>query len=279
MDHGFVNGYFLSIKIWYPNFVALKAKKTKSAIWIRLPELQTEFCDHSILARIGKKLGELVKTDVCTSETLRERYAIICVEVPIGVPVQKYISIGHHKQPFNYKCSTILCARCGVLGHTIQICPKKHIAPMTQNDTMEMQVDPIHPTTKDADDKDGTCQIVSFAKKNKQHTKHNYVQRRGHLEAESNQIAPKNLSSNQMTPKSGINVNFFHVDPSNFLETKTLKYRKTSKASTSSTQENNQVLKNYSDQQIQRATATSRQTSSHINNDVTSKGVISNTQI
>ncbi|XP_049414794.1 uncharacterized protein LOC125877589 [Solanum stenotomum] len=74
----FVNGFVLSIKRWHPNFVASEAKETKSAIWIRLPELPTEFYDHSILARIGKKLGKLVKTDVCTSEALRGRYARMC---------------------------------------------------------------------------------------------------------------------------------------------------------------------------------------------------------
>ncbi|KAK4728132.1 hypothetical protein R3W88_021120 [Solanum pinnatisectum] len=68
--HWFINGYFLSVKRWHPNFVAYEAMETYYAIWIRLLELPTEFYDHSILAKVGKKLGKLVKTDVCTSVTL-----------------------------------------------------------------------------------------------------------------------------------------------------------------------------------------------------------------
>ncbi|KAK4727359.1 hypothetical protein R3W88_032276 [Solanum pinnatisectum] len=60
----FVNGFFLSIKKWHPNFVAYEVDETISAIWIRLPELPTKYYDHKILAKIGTKIGRLVKTDV-----------------------------------------------------------------------------------------------------------------------------------------------------------------------------------------------------------------------
>lgn len=98
--------FFLSVKSWHPNFVASEAKETSSAIWVRQPELPTEFYDHQILAKVGKKLGKLVKTDVCTSATLRGRYARICVEVPIGIPVKKQVTIGNHKQQLVYKVKT-----------------------------------------------------------------------------------------------------------------------------------------------------------------------------
>ncbi|KAK6791468.1 hypothetical protein RDI58_010549 [Solanum bulbocastanum] len=46
----FINGLFLSIKRWQPNFVASSAKETYSAIWLRLPELPTEYYALKILA-------------------------------------------------------------------------------------------------------------------------------------------------------------------------------------------------------------------------------------
>ncbi|KAG5610660.1 hypothetical protein H5410_021941 [Solanum commersonii] len=75
---------FLSIKCWQPNFVASIAKETYSTIWLRLPELPTKYYARKILATIGNKMGQLVKTDICTLSTLRGHYARICVEVPIG---------------------------------------------------------------------------------------------------------------------------------------------------------------------------------------------------
>ncbi|KAK6802686.1 hypothetical protein RDI58_000469 [Solanum bulbocastanum] len=113
--------------------------ETKSAIWIRLPELPTEFYDHSILARIGKKLGKLVKTDVCTSKALSGRYARICIEVPIGVPVKKSIRIGHHNQ-LAYEGYNILCLKCGVLGHTGNLCSHKPTTKETNKNQMEMDL-------------------------------------------------------------------------------------------------------------------------------------------
>lgn len=67
----FVNGAFLSVQKWHPNFVASKAIENFNAIWVRLPKLPTEYYDHSILSRIGSKLAKLVKIDICTSATLR----------------------------------------------------------------------------------------------------------------------------------------------------------------------------------------------------------------
>lgn len=42
----FVNKFFLSVKNWHPNFVALEAKETSSKIWVHLLELPTKFYDH-----------------------------------------------------------------------------------------------------------------------------------------------------------------------------------------------------------------------------------------
>lgn len=79
----------------------------------------------SNLRRSREKLGKLVKTDVCTSATLQDRYAHICMEIPLGVPVKKFITIGSHKQQIIYERENIPCATCGVLGHTTQTCPSK----------------------------------------------------------------------------------------------------------------------------------------------------------
>lgn len=45
----FANGFFLSVKKWHPNLVASEADETVSTVWIRLPELPTEYYDHKIL--------------------------------------------------------------------------------------------------------------------------------------------------------------------------------------------------------------------------------------
>ncbi|XP_075080585.1 uncharacterized protein LOC142166070 [Nicotiana tabacum] len=119
----FINGFFLSVQKWVPNFVATNAYQNYTAVWIRLPQLLTEFYDGIILTKIGNCNGKLLKVDACTSATLRGRYARLCVELPLDQPVQNFIMIGHHKQPILYEGEGFLCKVYGRLGHSSRICP------------------------------------------------------------------------------------------------------------------------------------------------------------
>ncbi|KAG5608965.1 hypothetical protein H5410_020246, partial [Solanum commersonii] len=129
-----------------------------------------EFYDHLVLTKIGQKLGKLVKTDVCTSEALRGRYARICVEVHIGIPVRKKIAIGQHLQPLVYEGSNILCSACGVLGHKILTCPVRpgeasHPSrnEYTKPDSREMG----NNTSENTTSKEAGWQIVTFSREQK----------------------------------------------------------------------------------------------------------------
>ncbi|XP_019234876.1 PREDICTED: uncharacterized protein At4g02000-like [Nicotiana attenuata] len=119
----FILNHFLSVRKWEPKFIASSTQLIYSAIWVRLPELPTEFYDVEILQRVGSKLGHLLKIDTCTSATTRGRYARICIEVPLERPLKTYINIGNHRQDLLYEGINILCTSCDHLGHTIQSCP------------------------------------------------------------------------------------------------------------------------------------------------------------
>ncbi|XP_047252150.1 uncharacterized protein LOC107841639 [Capsicum annuum] len=162
----FINGAFLSVRKWHPNVAASEANETVSAIWIRLPELPTEYYDHSILTKIGSKLGKLVKTDICTSTTLRGRYARICIEVPMGVPVKKHIYIGSLKQFIVYEGADILCTNCGMIGHTLGMCHNRCTIPATMlpeetTDTTPQTQTPHNECSKE------DWQVVNFKKRTK----------------------------------------------------------------------------------------------------------------
>ncbi|XP_019253786.1 PREDICTED: uncharacterized protein LOC109232468 [Nicotiana attenuata] len=120
----FIFGAFLSVQRWEPNFVPSRAIQTLTAIWVRLPELPIEFYDDKILAKVGNKIGRLLKVDTCTSAALRGRYARICVELPLNKQVKSFVWIGSHKQQILYECEKLLCLNCGYLGHSSSKCLK-----------------------------------------------------------------------------------------------------------------------------------------------------------
>lgn len=165
----FTNGAFLSVRKWHPNFVASTTTETYSAIRSRLPELLTEY-DHLILSKIDTKLGKLVKTDLCTSATLRGRYVRICIEVPLDTPVKNHIYIGSLNQQLIYEGADILCIICGMLRHTQTSCLLKNGTNMQTPNTDTVPLPAKHVISK-KDILKEDWQVVTFKKINKPHKK------------------------------------------------------------------------------------------------------------
>ncbi|XP_070042758.1 uncharacterized protein [Nicotiana tomentosiformis] len=155
----FINGFFLSVQKWVPNFVAKKAQQSYTAIWVRLPQLPTEFYDKIILTRIGNSIGKLLKVDVCTSATLRGRYARLCLKLPLEQPVQNHILVGHHKQAILYEGENILCKACGRIGHTCHNCSYSN-QPIKQKGEQKLLK-----ISQPVQEEDQEWQTVSFPKK------------------------------------------------------------------------------------------------------------------
>ncbi|XP_019257748.1 PREDICTED: uncharacterized protein LOC109235961 [Nicotiana attenuata] len=116
----FILNHFLSVRRWEQKFIASSTQLTYSALWMRLPELPSEFYDLEILQRVGSKLGKLLKIDSCTSSTTRGRYAQICIEVPLEKPLKTHVNIGHHRQIIQYEGLNLIRMLCGRFGHAKQ---------------------------------------------------------------------------------------------------------------------------------------------------------------
>lgn len=118
----FILGSFLSMRLWEPNFAPQSSTISHSAIWACLPHLSMEIYDKTVLERIGRKLGGLLKIDAYTSATLRGHYARTCIQVSLNIPVKKSVKIENHRQKIVYEGKGTLCTGCGCLGHTSKTC-------------------------------------------------------------------------------------------------------------------------------------------------------------
>ncbi|XP_019224695.1 PREDICTED: uncharacterized protein LOC109206329 [Nicotiana attenuata] len=157
----FVSGHFLSVRKWEPKFVPQEATLTTTAIWIRLPQLRTEFYDTVILEKVGRKLGKLLKIDQCTSSTLRGRYARICIQVPLESLVETSVIIGDHRQSVIYEGDGTLCTSCGRICHTPLRCSYNQRPATTANASQEH-----HPT--DLPPEESQWKTVTFPRRRKQ---------------------------------------------------------------------------------------------------------------
>ncbi|KAK6773713.1 hypothetical protein RDI58_028951 [Solanum bulbocastanum] len=132
----FINGHFPSVQIWVPNFMPNTKTHNSSVVWVRLPQLPTEFYDAVILEKNGNTIGTLLKVDACTSAMLRGRYARLFVEIDLHQPVKSQVVIGV-EQIIEYEISNLLCTQCGRIGLQHQhICSSIQRPNVVQSDTV-----------------------------------------------------------------------------------------------------------------------------------------------
>lgn len=130
-----------------------------SAIWVRLLQLPTEFYDHLILEKISNYLGSLLKINSCTSSTVRGRYVRLCIQIPLGHPVKKTVTIGNYTQSVKYEGNEILCVGCGRVGHILKnytFTPSTQDAPIASSSTT---------TTKTSAKSEDMWTLVSFPRR------------------------------------------------------------------------------------------------------------------
>ncbi|PHU05704.1 hypothetical protein BC332_26526 [Capsicum chinense] len=150
----------------------------------RLPQLPTELYDWQILEKIGNHLGSLLRTDSCTSSTLRGRYARICIQIPLGEPVKKAITIGDYMQLVEYEGDGVLCVGYGRVGYTLKNCtftPPLQTSPVASSSaTTTISLTLI-------DKEEDMWKLVSFPKKRSQ--KNKFPDQTQHSEARPDTIS------------------------------------------------------------------------------------------
>ncbi|GAA0149250.1 hypothetical protein LIER_08477 [Lithospermum erythrorhizon] len=92
----FINGFFLSIRLWEPNFNPSQATTKSPVVWLRLPRVPMEYYNAEVLKEIGMQLGTLLRIDTKTANSERGRFIL-------------------------YENVT-LCFTCGLLGHDSENC-------------------------------------------------------------------------------------------------------------------------------------------------------------
>jgi hypothetical protein len=114
----------LAVTHWSPEFASPEAKVERTVVWVRFPGLNLVYYDESFLLAMASAIGRPIKVDSNTLKVERGRFARVCVEVDLTVPVVGKIWVNGHWYKVQYEGLHLICTNCGCYGHLGRNCPQ-----------------------------------------------------------------------------------------------------------------------------------------------------------
>ncbi|PPR80737.1 hypothetical protein GOBAR_AA39975 [Gossypium barbadense] len=86
----FINGCFLTMRRWHPNFSASEATLHSVVVWVRIIKLPLEYYDSEVLVKIDHSIGTLLRANNALSSKMRGKYDRFLIQVNIVDPLKKW---------------------------------------------------------------------------------------------------------------------------------------------------------------------------------------------
>ncbi|XP_057442366.1 uncharacterized protein LOC130734080 [Lotus japonicus] len=102
--------HYLAVATWSKEFLSPLARVTKTLAWIRIP------------------VGRPVRVDSNTLRAERGKFARICVELDLTLPVIGKVCIEGHWHRIEYEGLHVICTSCGCYGHRARECKAAPLA-------------------------------------------------------------------------------------------------------------------------------------------------------
>jgi len=115
----------LVVTHWLPEFASPNEKVEHTVVWVRFPGLNLVYYDESFLLAMASGIGRPIKVDTNTLKVERRKFARVCVEVGLTVPVVGKIWVNGHWYKVQYEGLHLICTNCGCYGHLGRNCSSK----------------------------------------------------------------------------------------------------------------------------------------------------------
>lgn len=86
-----------------PEFASPNAKVNKTIVWVRFPGLNLVYYDESFLLAMASALGRPIKVDTNTLKIERGKFARVCIETDLTMPVVGKIWVNGHWYKVQYE--------------------------------------------------------------------------------------------------------------------------------------------------------------------------------
>ncbi|XP_071920772.1 uncharacterized protein [Coffea arabica] len=120
-----VQGHYITINKWRPEFRPTNADIKATLVWVRLPGLLVKYYGEAFLLRTGNALEKAIKVDYQTISTTRGKYAWLCVEVDLKQALVPFVYVDRELQVVEYERLEAICFECSRYGHVAINCHRK----------------------------------------------------------------------------------------------------------------------------------------------------------
>ncbi|CAN1138977.1 hypothetical protein LINPERHAP2_LOCUS10985 [Linum perenne] len=118
-----IEEHYIVPRLWQEGFDPCTDSLSHTLVWVTLSGLPLEFFTETFLRRIGDKIGTLVRIDPTTLAMERGNYARICVRVDLSKKLLSKYKLLHRIRRVEYEGLHVVCFKCGIYGHTNELCP------------------------------------------------------------------------------------------------------------------------------------------------------------
>lgn len=144
-----------NLQRWRRDFDPFKESITTIIMRVRLPGLPVELWGESILRKLLKQIGKVIKIDVDSEEVSKGRFGRVCVEVNISKPLKMELKYGRgntiRSALIDYENLTDIYYRCGQHDHNFENSP---LFPKSFSTKIEKRnVEPAIPTDPSTESK------------------------------------------------------------------------------------------------------------------------------
>ena len=115
--------HYLTVRPWVLEFEASTTTMDKTLVWVRFRGLGMVYYDGSMLLTIASAIGAPIKVDQNTLNMNRGRFARVCVQINLNVPIEGKFNLNGSWYKVEYEGPHVLCTCCiyAYLYHTFNI--------------------------------------------------------------------------------------------------------------------------------------------------------------
>ncbi|KAI9115464.1 hypothetical protein K1719_013783 [Acacia pycnantha] len=145
-----ISDAYLSMGRWKPEFNPKHERIDSIVAWVRFPDLPAPLFDKKFLLNLSNSIGKAIRLDVHTAKRIRGRFARMCVELDLKIPLVPEFNVEGQVLSVVYESLGQLCNKCGRVGHLKEGCDAFH----RHSKEDGMAVDESYVAKKDVVDKD-----------------------------------------------------------------------------------------------------------------------------